>query len=144
MAGASPNHNTITFNLNGLLYTLLQGKPCRGFSSDMRVRVPDCNRYYYPDLSVVCGEPQYERLAGVETLLNPTVVIEVLSDSTEKTDREEKLDCYRTLPSLQTYVLVSQDTPRVEAYVRQANGTWLYESANGLESVLPLSALDGG
>src|ERR1051325_1552816 len=88
MAGASPNHNTITFNLNGLLYTLLQGKPCRGFSSDMRVRVPDCNRYYYPDLSVVCGEPQYERLAGVETLLNPTVVIEVLSDSNEKTDRE--------------------------------------------------------
>jgi|SRR5581483_6345873 len=144
MAGASPNHNAVAFNLAFELGGMLRGGDCRGFRSDMRVRVPDCNRYYYPDLAVVCGEPEFEQIAGVESLLNPTVLIEVLSDTTERTDRTDKLDCYRTLASLQTYILVAQDTPRIESYSRQADGSWRYDSASGLDAVLPLPALNGG
>ncbi|HLV80452.1 MAG TPA: Uma2 family endonuclease [Chthonomonadaceae bacterium] len=141
MAGASPEHNTIVFNLAGALSAQLRGKPCRGFSSDLRVRVPACNAYYYPDVTVVCGEPQYEMLAGLRSLLNPTLLIEVLSETTEKADREGKFDCYWTLESLKTYVLVSQDRPRMEMFTRQADGSWRVEIANELASVIPLEAI---
>lgn len=141
MAGATPDHNRIVFNLTGLFYMALRGSGCQGFSNDMRVRVVECNRYYYPDLTVVCEKPQYEQLAGMENLLNPSILIEVLSPSTEKIDREEKLDCYRTIPSLRAYLLVSQEQPRMECYTRQESGVWLYESARGLEAFLTIPHL---
>ena len=93
MAGASPEHNAITFNLGTALGLQLRNRDCRGFSSDLRVRVPECNRFYYPDITVVCGTPEYEILTGLSALLNPTLLIEVLSESTEQSDRCDKFDC---------------------------------------------------
>lgn len=140
MAGASPEHNAITSNLHGELYGQLREKECRPFVSDLRVRVPACDRYYYPDVVVACEEPRYEALAGVRSLLNPTLVIEVLSDSTETADKGEKWLCYQTLDSLQTYVLVSQQRPVVEIY-RRYGEEWLYTAVAGLESVAVLESI---
>jgi Uma2 family endonuclease len=140
MAGASPEHNIIVFDLIGTLSVQLRGKPCQGFPSDLRVRVPACDKYYYPDAIVVCEEPEYEQLAGTRSLLNPTLIVEVLSDSTEKTDRGEKWTCFQTLESLQTYVLISQDRPLIEVYRREGQG-WFYAAATGVESRVPLDAI---
>src|SRR5438105_575412 len=102
MSGGSPAHNTIAFNIAGELKPQLEGGTCRGFSSDQRVQVRACNRYFYPDASVVCGRPQYENIDGVLSLQNPVLIVEVLSDSTEKADRGEKMRCYQMLGSLRT------------------------------------------
>lgn len=139
-AGASKEHNAITFDIAVALGTQLKDGPCQGYASDLRVRVPQCDRYYYPDVIVVCGEPQFED-AELDTLLNPTLLIEVLSESTEKADREEKFDCYGTLESLTTYVLVAQDRPRVESFTRLPDGTWKLEIARGLDAVMRLGAI---
>ncbi|HZP83089.1 MAG TPA: Uma2 family endonuclease [Chthonomonadaceae bacterium] len=139
-AGASPEHNAIVFDIIGTLSVQLKGKPCQGFPSDLRVRVPACNKYYYPYVIVTCEEPRYEMLAGMRSLLNPTLIVEVLSDSTLQADKGEKWLCYQTLDSLQTYVLVSHQSPVVEAYSRQANG-WLYTAVVGLESAVPLESI---
>ncbi len=141
MAGASPLHNTITFNLAVEIGAQLKGTPCRGFVSDLRLRVPAYDRYYYPDLIVVCGEPQYEDAIGLRSQLNPALIIETLSDSTEAKDRGEKLACYQTLDSLSAYVLAAQDRPRIEVFTRQANGVWLYEAITGLDGALTLEAV---
>ncbi len=140
MSGASRVHNRITFDTGRALGNQLAGSRCEPFESDMRVLVPDCNRYFYPDLVVVCGEAQFED-AELDTLLNPTLIIETLSDSTERTDRRLKLDCYRTLPTLQTYVLIAQDEPRIETFTRQTDGTWRHEAVTGLDAVLSLPAI---
>jgi Uma2 family endonuclease len=141
MAGASPEHNAITFNLAAGLGPQLGDKNCRGYGSDLRGRVSACNAYFYPDATVVCGEPQYDQLVGLHSLLNPTLIIEVLSDSTERTDRREKFDCYQTLDSLKTYVLVAQDSPRIELFTRQADGSWRYEPVRGLDAVVKLESI---
>lgn len=140
MAGASPEHNRITANITGELHGQLRGSPCQEFASDLRVRVPACNRFYYPDVLAVCGAPQFQQLAGAQSLLNPTLVIEVLSESTESYDRSEKRDCYQTLESLQVYVLISQHMPKVEIYDRQEN-EWRYTALLGLENVVSLDAI---
>lgn len=141
MSGASPEHNEITFDIIGELKPQLRGGNCRGFASDLRVRVPACNTYFYPDASVACEQPRYETIRGVRSLLNPTLVIEVLSDSTEQGDRGNKFRCYQTLDSLQTYVLVSQYRPRIEVFTRHEDGLWEYRAYEGMEAVAPLPAI---
>lgn len=141
MAGASPEHNAICFDLVSTLGPQLRAGACQGFAADLRLRVEECNRYYYPDLAFVCGEPHYEVLIGLRSLLNPTLIIEVLSDTTERADRGEKFRCYRTLASLSSYILVSQDEPRVELFTRQEDGSWRYEEAIGLNDVLTLTSI---
>ena len=140
MAGASRRHNRITVDTVRSLGNQLEGALCEPFSGDMRVLVPECDRYFYPDAVVVCGEAQFED-EELDTLTNPALVVEVLSTSTEKTDRRLKWDCYRTLPSLQTYVLIAQDEPRIETYTRQDNGAWEYEAVSGLEATVSLPAI---
>jgi Uma2 family endonuclease len=139
MAGASEAHNTLTFNLAVELGVQLKQSDCRGYTTDMRLRVPHCNRYDYPDLMVVCGDPRFEDDTQ-DTLLNPTLIVEVLSPSTETKDRGEKLLCYQTLDTLQTYVLVAQNTPRLEAYRRQEAG-WLHTVTQGLDATLALEEI---
>lgn len=138
MSGASEEHNTIVFNLARRIGNQLDKKPCRGYVNDMRVKVSPTGLYTYPDVVVVCGEPRFED-QHADTLLNPTVIIEVLSDSTEGYDRGEKFAHYRALPSLSDYLLVAQDQPRIEHYQRQPDGRWLYSAADGLEAQVEIA-----
>src|SRR5688500_15943172 len=131
MAGASRQHNTAKENLIGELFTRLKGSPCRTFSSDQRVKVPVTGLYTYPDIVIVCGKPEYDPL-DPDTLVNPVAVIEVLSPATETYDRGAKFRQYQQLPSVQEYVLVSQNEPVVERFVRQNDGTWVLTVVTGL------------
>jgi Uma2 family endonuclease len=141
MVGASPNHQAITSDLNGLFYNATRGKPCRYFDSDTPVKVPAGN-YYYPDITVVCGKPEYVEDAPIGILTNPALIIEVLSESTASKDRTTKFDSYRTLSTLRDYLLVWQDEPRIEMFTRGDNDTWILSGVTGLASSLALPSLD--
>lgn len=123
MAGASIAHTRIKDNMARKMGNQLEGGPCAVFTSDLRVKVSPTGLYTYPDVVVVCGDPQVEDQQN-DTLLNPRVIVEVLSDSTEQYDRGKKFRHYREIESLQEYVLVAQDEPLFERYVRQADGSW--------------------
>lgn len=140
MTGASRKHNLITTNLSSSLNQQLKQKPCEVYSVDMRVKMIASGLYTYPDVIVVCGEPKFED-AYVDTLLNPTVLIEVLSQSTERYDRMAKTSYYRTVDSLSEHLLVGQDEIRLEQYVRQPNGEWLGFDYRSLESVVTLQSI---
>ncbi len=140
MGGASLKHNRIVAGLAVALGAQLKRKPCEPFFGDMRVKVNHTGLYTYPDVVVVCGEPRLED-QHFDTLLNPTVVIEVLSASTEAYDRGDKFAHYRTLESLSDYLLVTQDKPRIEHYRRQADGQWLYSAADGLEAQIEIPTI---
>ncbi|MFO1423883.1 MAG: Uma2 family endonuclease [Candidatus Competibacteraceae bacterium] len=140
MSGASEEHNTIVFNLARRIGNQLDKKPCRGYVNDMRVKVSPTGLYTYPDVVVVCGEPRFED-QHVDTLLNPTLIIEVLSDSTAAYDRGEKFAHYRALQSLSDYLLVAQDQPRIEHYQRQPDGRWLYSATDGLNAQVEISTI---
>lgn len=135
-AGASATHNRITMNTINSLYTQLQHRSCTVYSSDMRVKIPEKQSYVYPDISVVCGQEQFAD-TGQEILINPVVVIEVLSPSTERHDRGKKFEMYRTIPSLQEYLLIAQDARRVDHFVRQADNLWTFASFAEQELFLP-------
>lgn len=137
MAGGSPEHNAICFNLAAALGPQLRKSGCRGFTSDQRVRIPASNRYVYPDLTVVCGEPVFDQ-DDPQTIANPTLIVEVLSPSTESRDRGSKLFGYRSLPSLGGYLLVAQDRTWVEHWSRQADGRWLVTEIEDLSATLDL------
>jgi Uma2 family endonuclease len=139
MTGASRNHNLITANLITTLSVQLRGRQCEVYASDMRVSAADS--YTYPDVTVVCGQPKFED-DEVDTLLNPIVIIEVLSPSTENYDRGKKFQHYRALSSLQEYLLVSQDTPRIEYYTRHTGDQWLFSDVTGLDSQLELPSIN--
>jgi Uma2 family endonuclease len=140
MAGGSPTHSALIFNINAILGPQLRGGPCRGFSSDTKVGSDAAGLYSYPDLSVACGEPQF--IGGRQDVLaNPVLIVEVLSPSTELFDRGRKFARYQQIESLTDYVLVAQDEPRIEHFARQPDGRWLLTTATGLEGALALPAL---
>jgi Uma2 family endonuclease len=142
MSGESPAHSTICFNLGGILHLQLRGTNCRGFSPNMKVRAGEAGLYAYPDLAIVCGEPTFHDKHR-DVLLNPTVIFEVLSRSTQTYDRGEKFERYREhVETLQDYVLVSQDRPRVEHHHREPDGTWTSSELNGLAEALSLPSID--
>ncbi len=138
MSGVSREHDAIAVNLTALLRPALRGTSCRQFTSDMRVAVAD-TLYTYPDLTIVCGEPQFID-PRVDTLTNPTVLIEILSPSTANYDRTAKFGRYRRLSSLREYVLVHQDTPLVERFER-FDDIWATYEYHGEASVLELSSV---
>jgi Uma2 family endonuclease len=131
MTRASWAHSLIKDNLAGKAGNQLRDGPCRVVTSDLRVKVSATGLYTYPDMVVGCDQPQFED-AQVDTLLNPRVIVEVLSESTEKYDRGTKFAHYRQLPSVMEYVLVAQDRPLVERFVRQPDGTWVLTEYSGL------------
>ena len=133
MSGGSMPHAVIIANLTGELYVALKRRSCTVMNSDMRVRISPSKFYTYPDIVVVCGPPKVADDQN-DTLLNPTLLIEVLSPSTEAHDRGFKFLHYRQLESLQEYALVWQAEPRVEIFRRQASGEWLLSEAAGLDS----------
>ena len=140
MTGASLTHIQIVSNITGELYAQLRGRPCRALPTEMKVRVPDSRKFFYPDVTVVCGEPLYHD-ERTDTILNPDLLVEVLSKSTEAFDRGGKFLAYQQLESLQEYLLVSLDRPAVEQFIRQPDGTWNYRAAVGLESSLTLPSI---
>ena len=141
MAGASLEHNRIVSNLVATLHTQMRGRTCDVFSGDMRVHILATGLYAYPDIVALCDEPHLED-DEADILLNPSVIIEVLSPSTEAYDRGAKFDHYRSIESLQTYVLVAQDRPQIEVFQRQEHGDWLLSVAKGLETTVGLSAIN--
>ena len=124
MAGASRRHNSICAALTARLFDPFLERPCEVWSSDMRVKVEATGLYIYPDVVAVCGEPTFED-AEVDTLLDPIVIIEVLSPSTADYDRGAKFEHYRAIPTLREYLLIAQDEVHIVHYVRQDDGRWL-------------------
>jgi Uma2 family endonuclease len=141
MAGASRRHNLILVNVAAELRQLLKARPCEVYSSDMRNRVTPVGLYTYPDASVVCGEPEFAD-DQKDTLLNPVVIVEILSDSTRDYDRSRKFQYYRELASLREYLTIEQDSPRVERWARQAEGGWLLTEFKDLEQTVHLASID--
>jgi Uma2 family endonuclease len=139
MAGASKEHCLITTNVSGELYLALKNRPCNIYSNDMRVKVNQ-NDYTYPDVVAVCGESKFEDQV-FDTLLNPTVIIEVLSETTESYDRGKKAALYRGLESLQDYILIAQDHCYLEHYHRQNSTQWLLTIITSCHDSLGLTSI---
>lgn len=142
MTGASRNHAQITMNVSVLLTNSLRGRPCRAFNSDVQVHVEATGLRTYPDVSALCGEPRFEE-AALAILLNPSVLVEVLSPSTEAYDRGEKFDHYQRIPSLREYVLIAQDRARIEHFTRdrEFGAAWSLTVANDLGATIELSSI---
>lgn len=143
MAGGSDRHSKIIHNIHGSLWVRLRGKPCQGREGNLRIRFGKKVLYGYADAVIVCGEPQFDRTAGDETtLLNPRVLIEVLSDSTEAYDRGLKFERYREIESFEEYLLVSQHRPSVEVYRRQPSGLWTIQPPyKGIDSTADIQSV---
>ena len=142
MAGGTLNRNQIASNISRILGNKLEDNGCRALPGDMRLKVPKALPYRYPDVVVVCGEPIIETIQGQEMLVNPLLIIEVLSPSTAVYDYSTKFTAYQLIDSFQEYLLVAQDRPRITQYVRQPNGQWLRSDLEGAESALILASVD--
>jgi Uma2 family endonuclease len=138
ISGGTPAHSGIGANILIALGPQLRGTGCRPFNPDLRVKAGGL--YTYPDVTVVCSAPQYTGRRS-DTLTNPTLLFEVLSESTEAYDRGEKFALYRGIEALQEYVLVAQDRPRVERFLRRPDGTWNFAAVEGLDAVLRLASV---
>ena len=140
MAGASTAHNTISANIIGVLWAQLRGR-CRVLNSDMRIALDASSSYSYADVLVVCGEPKLLAESFQDNLINPRVIFEVLSPSTEAYDRGDKFEQYRKIPSFTDYVLVAQDQVRVEHYQRREDGAWVSQVYAGLTASLRIGSI---
>jgi Uma2 family endonuclease len=142
MSGVSHEHDQIESNLNFYLRTKLAGRNCRAFLANMRIKAPSAPPYRYADLSALCGQANFEEIGGVDALTNPALIVEVLSPSTEAYDRGDKFTRYQSIPSFTEYLLVAQHRPHITRLVKQADGSWIHNEYNDLESTLKLSSLD--
>jgi len=140
MAGASERHVSIVANLMYILVGQLKGRPCKAYANDLRLKVSPTGLYTYPDIIVVCGAALFAD-EQKDTLLNPTVLLEVLSESTEAYDRGKKFDHYRALASVSDYLLVSQDQHKMEHFVRQADNRWLFSAHTALDDVVEVTSI---
>jgi len=140
MSGASREHTQIAANLTIELGLQFKDKPCELYPLEMRTKVSSTGLYTYPDIAAVCGEPLFED-SHFDTLLNPTLIIEVLSESTESYDRGKKFAHYRNLPSLREYVLVSQWEYRIERFFRTEDGSWLYTESTAPDGSMELTSV---
>ena len=141
MVGASESHNLIVINTIRELSIQLKKRPCKVYANDMRVKVSLTGLFAYPDVVVVCGKTHFDD-SHLDTLLNPTLIVEVLSDSTEAYDRGRKFEHYRKLESLAEYVLIAQHRPHVESYRQQPEQRWVLTESDGLDGSLRLDAID--
>lgn len=141
MGGASRAHVLIVTNVLTGLNTQLRSRPCEVYASDMRVKVSSSGLYTYPDVVVVCGAPDFED-RELDTLLNPGLITEVLSPTTEAYDRGAKFEQYRAVASLTDYLLIAQDRTLVEHFVRQPDNTWLLTAYNETNDAMMIASLD--
>ncbi len=141
MSGGTPRHSQIGANLIGELRGLLRGGTCRPYTSDLRLKVEICGLITYPDMSVVCGPLEFADGTD-DTVVNPTLVAEVLSPGTEGCDRGRKFENYRLIPSLREYLLIRQDAPQIEQFIKSQRGEWTLRAASGTDASLALSVGD--
>ena len=142
MSGGSPPHSLIKTNLVCELCNRLKGHSCTAYDSDLRIKVDATGLYTYPDASVICGSLEFdEEDKQRHTVINPTLIAEVLSPTTEAYDRGKKFNHYRRILSLREFLLVSQDEARIERFLRNADGTWTLTEASGLDAILHLPSL---
>jgi Uma2 family endonuclease len=132
MAGGTEAHNDITLNIAASLKTKLRGK-CKTFANDMKVWVEEVGTFFYPDVAVVCGERKFHK-GKRDIVENPILLVEVLSKSTKEYDKNDKFFTYQHIESFQEYVLISQNQPAVQQYIRQTDGKWIYKATIGLNS----------
>lgn len=141
MTGAKEPHNLIASNAIALLHSQLRRKPCRVYPSDMRLKVLRTGLNTYPDIIVICGQPQFTDTVR-DTITNPTIIIEILSPSTERYDRGLKFQNYRTIDTLRDYILIAQDHHHIEHYTRQEGGQWLLQEATELEDQIVIQSIE--
>lgn len=137
MTGGTPAHNQIISALNALLWFGLRGKNYSVFVTDQRLWIPDKNLYTYPDVMVI-QNPLQLQTGRKDTVTNPLLIAEVLSNSTKAYDRDEKFAAYRTLPTFHEYLLIDQSSPHIEQYIKQADKQWLFKEYDGLECIIQL------
>lgn len=142
MSGVSPNHAQLESNLITELNNQLRGRGCRVFPANIRIKVPAAPPYRYPDVTVVCEKPQYEKIGGIDALTNPVLLVEVLSPSTEAFDRGDKFSYYKSIPSFREYLLVAQHRPHLTHYLKQDDEKWMQEEADESSAGLYLPTLD--
>ncbi|OUC13057.1 MAG: hypothetical protein B0A82_19415 [Alkalinema sp. CACIAM 70d] len=140
MSGGTPTHNKISSNMNGLLWLGLKGKPYDLFIADQRLAIPARNIYAYPDIMIL-PRPIELQAGRKDTVMNPILIAEVLSDSTEAYDRNKKFSAYRTISTFQEYVLIDQYQPHVEHYVKQGAHQWLFTEYDGLDQRIILTSI---
>jgi Uma2 family endonuclease len=141
MSGGSQAHYQISVNVVSRLVQKLSGGPCRAFTGDLPVKTPTLPPYRYPDVTVGCGELKFENIRGVDALINPVLILEVLSPTSEDRDREVKFTAYQAILTFEEYLLVAQNTPHVTHYAREADGKWLREDLTDLSSSVPLASV---
>lgn len=141
MAGGSVDHATISANLIREISNRLKSAPCRVCGSDLRVQIQKNGGFFYPDVSVICGKPEYSDKRN-DTVTNPAIIVEVLSPSTESRDRGIKFANYRRLASLKEYILVDQNAPRIERFARTTDNAWLLTETSGLDTELEIAAIE--
>lgn len=141
MAGGKKSHNRATRNISRRLGELLDGKECEVFDGNQSVKTTKAPPFRYPDASVVCGEPIFEQMQGHDILVNPVLIVEVLSPSTNDYDREAKFLAYQEIASFKEYLLVSSERPHAIHYLRQLDGKWLRSDVIGLDSKIELASV---
>ena len=142
MAGGSPEHGEVSSNTIYALVKALQEQPCKVYSSDVRVKIANSTLYTYPDASVTCNKPKLYLYKNTKTLMNPTLIVEVLSPTTEKYDRTGKFESYKSILSFTDYLLISQDRARVEHFVRQEDQSWSCIVSEGLDATVKIESLE--
>lgn len=141
MTGASLNHGRVIINVATELALQLRERDCDVLVADMKVRLQESRKFFYPDVCVLCGAPQFHD-ERKDIILNPDFIVEVLSPSTEAFDRGAKFKAYKTIESLKEYLLVSQNEPSIEQFVRNGDGKWTYAAVEGLESSIALPSIE--
>jgi Uma2 family endonuclease len=140
MAGGTPDHSLIAVNVAGVLHQRLATTPCRVFNSDMRLNVERSGLYTYPDVMVICGKIALVKGRN-DTVTNPTLIVEVLSESTRDYDRGAKFNFYKQIPTLREYLVVESERPHVECYRRTSDDKWLIEITEDLDAAVQLEAV---
>ena len=141
MSGASIEHNIIVKNINTLILPFLKGNPCDMFGSDLRIHIPENSLYTYPDFSIICDKPELTD-DDKDSVINPSVIIEVLSKSTKDYDRGTKFHLYRRIKTLQEYILIDSISLCVEIYIRQADNSWQLTEFNQPEDSFPITSIN--
>lgn len=141
LSGVSREHATVEMNVSITLGGRLRVKGCQLFPANVRIKVPGMPPYRYSDLSALCGKAQFEKIGGVDALVNPSLIIEILSPSTEAYDRGDKFTYYKSIPSFSEYLLIAQHRPHISQFIKQPDDTWVFREFNSLNDTVRLETL---